>query len=288
MSRLTSPLSRLMQSLALVTACLALSTGSALAQTEAQAAGTAPEVAPEVAPETAPKQEQRWYRVEVILFENKHIDSALEEVWPTRLSLPDTAGVGTLYDPPPGFVFTNSSRLKLGGAKHRLAVSGRYKPLMHFGWTQQGLSKSRAIPLHIQGGLKFVAPVPRDPVPTPAITQAESNAAVSADSRVSTYGIAEEVPMVAAEVNQIDGTLTLSLGRYLHIHTDLIYRRLVQNNSLRTRGNPMAAGADFGDGTQVMSFRMNQHRKMRSRELHYLDHPMFGMLIEVTPVATDA
>jgi hypothetical protein len=28
---------------------------------------------------------------------------------------------------------------------------------------------------------------------------------------------------------------------------------------------------------------MRQHRKMRSSELHYLDHPLLGLLIQITP-----
>lgn len=279
MPRLPLPASRLLLALALVITGLG-ATSSSLAQSDVQAdTQTA---------DTSPKEDQRWYRVEIILFENNNTDAALEEVWPTQLTLPNTDGLGTLYDPPPGFSFTDNSQLTLGKIKGHLAYSKHYKPIMHFGWTQRGLPKNRAVPLRVQGGLKFVAPVPRNPVPEPVISQAASNSEVTADGGVSTYGIAEETPVVAAEVSQIDGTLTLSLGRYLHIETDLIYRRLVQSNTLRTRGNPMASGADFGNGTQVMGFRMKQYRKMRSRELHYLDHPMFGMLIEVTPVETDA
>ena len=30
-------------------------------------------------------------------------------------------------------------------------------------------------------------------------------------------------------------------------------------------------------------FRLEATRRMRSRELHYYDHPMFGVLVKVTP-----
>ena len=30
-------------------------------------------------------------------------------------------------------------------------------------------------------------------------------------------------------------------------------------------------------------FRLTQTRRMRSGELHYLDHPLFGLLVQVRP-----
>jgi hypothetical protein len=31
-------------------------------------------------------------------------------------------------------------------------------------------------------------------------------------------------------------------------------------------------------------FHMKNHRRMRSKELHYIDHPLVGMLIQINPV----
>lgn len=61
---------------------------------------------------------------------------------------------------------------------------------------------------------------------------------------------------------QLDGTLRLLLSRYLHLEADLIYRPL--------------------DGAQAV-YRLRESRRMRSREIHYLDHPMFGIIALVTP-----
>ena len=33
--------------------------------------------------------------------------------------------------------------------------------------------------------------------------------------------------------------------------------------------------------------RFNEKRRMRSNEVHYLDHPMLGVVIKFTPVAQD-
>ena len=66
----------------------------------------------------------------------------------------------------------------------------------------------------------------------------------------------------------VEGTLRLHRARYLHLNADLLYRR--------------AAPAD-ADVTLPAGFRMAQSRKMRSEEIHYLDHPLFGVIVQVTP-----
>ncbi|MFA7593929.1 MAG: CsiV family protein [Thiohalobacteraceae bacterium] len=63
----------------------------------------------------------------------------------------------------------------------------------------------------------------------------------------------------------LDGTISLALSRYLHLNADLIY-------------------ADPSVGTPVA---LREVRRMRSGELHYLDHPRFGVLVQVDPVARD-
>ena len=56
------------------------------------------------------------------------------------------------------------------------------------------------------------------------------------------------------------GTVTVSRGRYLHVNLDLIYQG------------------------EAGRFRFTSHRRMRSNEIHYMDHPMFGVLVLITPV----
>ena len=103
---------------------------------------------------------------------------------------------------------------------------------------------------------------------------------------------------------RIEGTLAITLGRFLHVAAELWY----QPNASPTQSRDLAEGAtgwfsltddpdqdvavlagipfdldeavDPGLPYQVLS----ELRRMRSGELHYLDHPSFGMLIRVIPV----
>ena len=70
---------------------------------------------------------------------------------------------------------------------------------------------------------------------------------------------------------RVHGTVTVSLARYLQVEVDLLYRR-------------PAGGDATAPGTTPARFRLVSERRMRSRELHYIDHPLFGVLILLTPV----
>lgn len=63
----------------------------------------------------------------------------------------------------------------------------------------------------------------------------------------------------------LHGLIRVYADRYLHVHTDLRY----------------APATDWGPGASQV---MQQHRRMRSDELHYLDHPALGVIVQVTPM----
>ena len=59
--------------------------------------------------------------------------------------------------------------------------------------------------------------------------------------------------------SDVYGTVRLSRGRFLHVDLDLI---------LQDADGPV---------------RMKMSRRMRSNEIHYLDHPLFGVMVVATP-----
>jgi len=56
---------------------------------------------------------------------------------------------------------------------------------------------------------------------------------------------------------RLSGLIRLSRGRFLHLDTDLVLR----------------------DANTARPYRIKLHRRMRSNELHYVDHPKLGILI---------
>ena len=65
---------------------------------------------------------------------------------------------------------------------------------------------------------------------------------------------------------EVEGTIAVTRGRYLHIDVQL------WKNDL----GPLA-----GDRHRFVELR--ESRRMRSREVHYLDHPVLGMLVKIVP-----
>ncbi len=93
---------------------------------------------------------------------------------------------------------------------------------------------------------------------------------------------------------ELEGTLGLSIGRYLHMHAKL----WLQQPPLLSEEEPSSMPNTFSDaglattdplpalaqpGDRFMA--LEEHRRLRSNELHYLDHPRFGVLLLVQPVA---
>jgi hypothetical protein len=78
------------------------------------------------------------------------------------------------------------------------------------------------------------------------------------------------------------GTVRLSLTRFLHVKLDLSYSD--------TQASQRAAAPTPGDLTELPiapRYRIAAERTTRSGEVHYFDHPAFGVLIKVTPVKVD-
>ena len=155
-----------------------------------------------------------------------------------------------------GFVRYPSDALRLTNKAAALNRTGRYKVLKHIAWLQPGLAREEAIAVRIHAGKNY-----RDEFKERSYAQAD----------FSDRNLPKNHP-----VNELDGTVKVVLGRYLHVYTDLAYRRPFSINA--TSGNN-ALGRD----TILADFAIKTHRKMRSKTLHYIDHPLLGILVEIRP-----
>jgi hypothetical protein len=73
------------------------------------------------------------------------------------------------------------------------------------------------------------------------------------------------IDALVPQASGLTGQVALSRGRYLHLTLDLVY-------------SPPAA-----DGETPQRYVLQQSRRMRSNERHYIDHPKFGVIAVVTP-----
>ena len=212
---------------------------------------------------TSPARSQTWYQVEVVIFDEPGSAAQTEEIWPGEPGPPDLdrsielAGSDGLSPPgedgvPHAFRLIDTGKLSLRGVWSRLSRSGQFRPLAHLAWQQPGLGPRSARPVHLVAWGK----------------------AAGASARPGLSPI-------------VDGTLRIYRTRFLHAEVDLLYRpaggNLLGKDPLRARAGALTQ-TDAGTGTDGPAYRLQTHRKMRSKELHYIDHPLFGLLVKVVPL----
>lgn len=194
---------------------------------------------------------------------------------------------------PRAFQLIPPEELRLADAWTSLERSSAYRPLLHLGWIQPGFPAEQARLVHVRNDNAALGAVTGrvngdDAGGVPL--EAGSGGAPSLASRIE---IARDRSRVA-----LDGTVRVHRARYLHVQADLLYYRPVDGDSPAppTAADSAALPAPDSPDTAFIEqllaeddatprlFRLTESRRMRSRELHYLDHPLFGVLLEAWPV----
>lgn len=78
----------------------------------------------------------------------------------------------------------------------------------------------------------------------------------------------------ASDMNppKLEGTLKFSIKRYLHLDADIVLHRAASGI------DPQATQGTLGFAPHFRHYRLQERRRMRSGKLHYIDHPVLGML----------
>lgn len=188
----------------------------------------------------------RDYQVEVLLFETV----AGRDLTAGGLYYPETQGglrLGSEEAVAAGFV---PLELNLSLAEDAASIAGsrRYRLIRHLAWRQPGLDDENALPVQVNIGTAFPVYLPDNVQDFDDFIPASLNPTAEFSQQVSTSTVA--------------GSITVRLGRFLHVDARLVYT----------------------DEETQQSFRLLQSRKMRSRELHYIDNPRFGLLTRILPL----
>jgi hypothetical protein len=256
-----------------------------------------------------PAPETRHYDVELLIFKYSNPEQYGAENWPQHWVLPDTKNsvdLNNIDGRYRGDFEALGGTGTFGGMLERLDKSTRYETLSYTAWRQRGLDKEKAVSVRIRGGRKYV---PQTPVTAGAefgLFEQSYEQGFVPEVLVRKY---TETPTAAGSaLYELEGEVKIVLSRYLHIYTNLLLLKPVTLTPVDSSA-PAASGIAGADNPGTVysitwaetdtpglavknenaietlhGFNIKAHRRMRSGELHHLDHPLLGILVQIKPV----
>lgn len=194
----------------------------------------------------------RWYQVDVVVFKHNVESTTGGEQWPETRELPDYAhSIDLITDLP-----------AMGDEPHDAVADSNTAPLA-FKALDRGERGLADLERRLRGSSEY----------TPLLSAAwrQPNFGVGGAKRVhlssvttlkATHSPAAGVDVAAPEAvakPRIEGIVTLKIARQMAVDVDFVFDH---------------------DGTPL---RMKASRSMKLREVHYFDHPLFGVLVQVVP-----
>jgi len=132
---------------------------------------------------------------------------------------------------------------------------------MHKGWRQMLSDKETATSIHLLGGQPF----------SDSLSESKSY--------------------------EVDGMIKLSGGRFINVDTDLLFYKPIKlisptnpelSPSENTEGMARFAEVSLKNwknefGARLQAFRLKESSRLKADEMHYIDHPLYGIIIVVSP-----
>ena len=207
---------------------------------------------------------EAWYQVEVIIFDRLTPDAGGEQWRDTPFILPDDPvdpRAAEALQPAP-YRLLPPPRHRLGGIYNVLRREAEYQPLLHLSWQQPAATGGQARHVRL-----------RHPAPDSAAAPAT------------------EEPMFIEQLirprPEIDGAIRIRGGFYLHADIDLSRFRVIPPANKIPPAPPVyeAAGPE---ATQKTRLELKETRRIKLNEIHYFDHPMYGVILQVSRLNPEA
>lgn len=241
-----------------------------------------------------PSLAQRQFDIEVILFKRAVDAEKVSESWPNSLPEINVSRAGsfgdTSYRQLKGVQMLAYSQYQLNDEVQKLKNHAGFQVLLHTAWRQGDQGRASAPIFHIQAGKDYSQQFNPD--------GSEVGKQATTDTPVS--GVVEE--SIAKPLYELDGTLQIYVQHYLYAEAmldlkepsvrDVVMQDAQLNlnvapddqNATVQAGNLESVSPTVDVESFLKSYRMDQKRRMRSGETHYLDHPLMGMIIQVRRV----
>jgi hypothetical protein len=248
------------------------------------------------------------YDVEIIIFKNLKVPRSKEFVLPVSspgknenmFDLSSQASVDAALES--GYELLPADEYRLLDVVTRLIESTRYQLLLHAAWRQPGVDREQVMPVWIKGGRiygnEYISIDSQIELFDNRLSDNNGQTDELAESEAKTYAfdeqtlesqelqiLQEQTPTSHEGLYELEGTITIALSRYLHTYTNLILRRprLLADSVLDNPAQAEYLKAHAADTRILNNHLLREHRRMRSKKLHYIDSPEFAMLVLITP-----
>ncbi|MHA2937929.1 peptidoglycan binding protein CsiV [Vibrio sp. RC27] len=252
----------------------------------------------------------RQFDVEVIIFKRNVNAETTGESWPDSVEPISYSNSGSLqsssFKSSHGVSLLPRSMYQLSSAKQRLDNQQEFQVLLHTAWRQGDRGASRAPIFHFSAGKNYASLYNPDgseialtELPsTDSLLEFEGNlqiyvqhylfANAEFDLRAPAMRKVElEESDLDMPVPDIDEGIDLNIGT---VSTDITSIDVPSVDIANVDTDEIALdGIDslqdnFESEPFLKTYRLNQKRKMKSEEIHYFDHPLMGMVIQVRKV----
>jgi hypothetical protein len=256
--------------------------------------------------------EIRLYDVELIIFKNLQTPKSREFILPVSSPNKDelvfelTSETSVAAANELQYELLESDQFRMMEVLSKLADSPRYEVLLHAAWRQPGVELKEVIPVWIKGGRIYGEEFTSI---DNQIEFLENNSEVSKlDDNTAELLEFDDQNLEAMELKlqqqleqeqqaanshnglyELEGKITIALSRYLHTYVDLVLRRprLSIDPKLSNPVEEQYLAAHAADTRILNNHQLKEHRRMRSKTLHYLDNPEFAMLILINRYEVD-
>ncbi|GAK87841.1 hypothetical protein JCM19238_5451 [Vibrio ponticus] len=240
-----------------------------------------------------PSWAQRQFDIEVIIFKRAVDAEQVTDSWPNTLPQINMEKVGSFgdasYRARKGVQMLPRSSYQLDAEAQKLRNHAGFQILMHKAWRQGDKGRLSAPIFHITAGKDYSAQFNRD------------GSAVGSHNESVIDGVSEQT--IPGPLYELDGKLQIYVEHYLYADVQLDLKEpSVREVILEDRQVEIDQSGEVADNGTVQaglmtevtptvhkeeflkSYRMDQKRRMRSSETHFLDHPLMGMIIQVRRV----
>lgn len=239
---------------------------------------------------------ERQFDIEMIIFKRAVNPEQSNETWPNSLSEIDITTAGTLqnsaYLNSKKATLLPSNEYQLNEQFEKLTKHAGFEVLFYKAWRQGDQGKSAAPKFRVRAGKDYsndFNPDGSQKIQFVDLTDANGNA------------LTEQT--IDNPLYELDGVIQVYVQHYLFLEAQLDLKApgvrdvIIEDKEIELSESESNDTVQIGNLEEISptiqveeflkSYRLDQKRRMRSSETHYIDHPLMGIIIQVRRVAAE-